>query len=93
MTVGTLMLHLNLPGCRSLKEKRSVLRRLVNQLRRDFNVSVAEVDKQDFHQTAILGVAIVTNDGPFANQVLSKLVDRMQRDPTCYLQTWSLEFR
>ena len=93
MTIGTILLHLNLPGCRSLKEKRSVLRRLTARLRKDFNVSVAEIDKQDLHQTAMLGVAIVSNDAAYANRVLSKIVDRVGREESCSLQTYSLEFR
>lgn len=92
MTLGTVVIDLHLPDCRSLKEKRSVLRRLISRLRKDFNVSVAEVDKQDLHQSARLGVALVCNDRAFANTILSKLVDSVERESACYLQDYSLEF-
>lgn len=93
MTVGTVTLHLNLPGCRSLKEKRSVIRHLSSILRKDFNVSVAEIGHNDLHQTATLGVALVANDRSYANAVLSKVVNRVERDADCYLQRYDLEFR
>ncbi len=93
MTVGTVELTIHLPGCHSLKEKRSRLRRLMSGLRRDFNVSIAEVDKNDLHQTASLAVAVVSNDTAFANAVLSQVVARVERETTMYLQDHRLEFR
>ncbi len=86
------MIDLHLPGCRSLKEKRSILKRLTARLRRDFNISVAEVEKQDLLQSARLGVALVSNDRSFANAVLSKVVDTIDREHACYLQDYHLEF-
>ena len=93
MTLGTVMIQLQLPGCRSLKEKRTILKRLTTRIRNDFNVSVSEVDKQDFHQSAAIGVAIVSNDRAFANAVLSKVVNRVDRESECYMQDYTLEFR
>jgi len=91
VTLGTLTIDLYLPGCRSLKEKRGLLRKLISRLQRDFNVSVAEVEKQDLHQSARLGVAVVSTDRAFANRVLSKVVERVERDPSCQPQDYSLE--
>jgi uncharacterized protein YlxP (DUF503 family) len=93
MMVGTLALQLHIPGCRSLKEKRGILRPLVARLRKDFNVSVAEVDKQDLHQSAALAVAVVANDSAFINSVLSKIVERVEHQSSFYLQDYSIEFR
>ena len=91
MTLGTLSIDLYLPDCRSLKDKRGLLKKLISRMRKDFNVSVAEVDKQDLHQSARLGVAIVCNDRSFANAVLSKVVDHVERESSCQLQDYSLE--
>ncbi len=93
MTLGTVIIQLHLPGCRSLKEKRAILKRLTSRIRNDFNVSVSEVDKQDFHQSAVIGVAIVSNDRSFANAVLSKIVNRVERESECFMQDYTLEFR
>jgi uncharacterized protein YlxP (DUF503 family) len=90
MTLGTVDITLNLPGCRSLKEKRSRLKRLTAEIRREFNVSVAETDKNDLHQTACLGIAVVANDRAYANAVLSKVVERIERQPEVYLQDYRL---
>jgi len=62
-----------LPGCASLKEKRSVIRSLRDRLRGKFNVSVAETGFQDLHARAGLTVALVASDGRFAGSVLDKI--------------------
>lgn len=61
--VGVLTIQLHLPGCSSLKEKRSRLKPLLHRLHREFNVSVAEMGMQDVWQEAVLCCAMVGNDG------------------------------
>ena len=43
----------------SLKEKRIVVKSIVQKLKNKFNVSVAEVDEQDIHQTIVVGIAAI----------------------------------
>jgi uncharacterized protein YlxP (DUF503 family) len=76
MVVASLTWELSLPGCSSLKEKRSVIRSLRDQLRDKFNVSVAETGLNDVHTRAELTVALVATDGAFAESVLQK-ADRL----------------
>ena len=66
MVVGVLSLELSLPGCSSLKEKRSVIRSIKDRLRHRYNVSVAETAYQDVKTRAELTVALVATDGRFA---------------------------
>ena len=64
MIIGACKLHLYLPGVASLKEKRSIIKRLLNQLRRRFEVAAAEVDHQDLWQTADIAlIAVATESG------------------------------
>ena len=65
-----------LPGCSSLKEKRSVVRSLRDRLRAKFNVSVAETAFHDVHGRAALTIALVATDARFAEAVLEK-ADRL----------------
>jgi len=62
MVVGLLTLELHFPGARSLKDKRQVLRGLQARIRKQFNVSVAEVEFQDLRQRARLAVVAVNTD-------------------------------
>ena len=59
--ICTLTIHLHLPACSSLKEKRGRIKPLIARLHREFNVSVAEMDLQDKWQEAIIVCAMVGN--------------------------------
>ncbi len=61
MPVGLLTLHLQIPGCTSLKEKRGRLKPLMTRLHRQFNVSVAEMDHQDAWQESLIACALVNH--------------------------------
>ncbi len=73
MPIGYLTLHLYLPGCASLKEKRSRLKPLLARLHREFNISAAEMDRNDAWQEAILGCALVSNDAAHAQRALQSV--------------------
>ncbi|MEL7561694.1 DUF503 domain-containing protein [Dehalogenimonas sp. 4OHTPN] len=72
MNIGVLQFSIRLPESHSLKEKRQVVKSLVAQLHNRFNVSAAEVEDQDLWQTAVVGVACISNDKKHTNEVLSK---------------------
>jgi uncharacterized protein len=74
MSVGLLTLHLFIPGCTSLKEKRSRLKPLLVRLHKEFNVSAAEVDRQDAWQEAIVTCALVSNESAHTQRALQNVV-------------------
>jgi hypothetical protein len=63
MRVAALRVEFLIADARSLKEKRAVVRPIIEGLRRRLSVSVAEVDHQDSWQRCVLGVAVVASDG------------------------------
>jgi uncharacterized protein YlxP (DUF503 family) len=62
MIVGAAVVELHVHGSHSLKEKRGVVRSIVQRLRNRFNVSVAEIGGQDTWQRAVLGIVTTGND-------------------------------
>ena len=93
MVVGTLTLELFLPDNHSLKGKRLILNHLKDRVRNHFNVSVAEVDHNDLWQRSRLGVAVVSNERAFADQVLSKVVSLVAEDRRTVLLDYQLEIK
>ncbi len=75
MALGLLTIHLHLPGCSSLKEKRSRLKPLLARLHREFNISVAEINHQDVWQDAVIACALVSNDHNHTQRSLQRVVD------------------
>jgi uncharacterized protein len=72
--IGLLTLELYLPGCSSLKEKRSRLKPLLARLHKEFNISAAEVDHHEIWQNAQIACALVSNDQAHNQRVLQKIV-------------------
>lgn len=65
----------------SLKEKRSILKRLMHRLQKDFNVSVAELDYQNLWQRIKLGIAVVTNDYVQGEKVIQRCLEVIDSFP------------
>lgn len=78
MIVGVSKLRLRIPGARSLKEKRSALRPLVERIRR-LGASCAEVESQDAHGEAVVGVAVVSADGAVVDRLLAAAAEAAER--------------
>ena len=73
MFVGVLKLSFHLPGARSLKDKRQVVRSFRDKVRARLDVSIAEVDHLDLHQRATFGVAVVSNDATICDELLASV--------------------
>ncbi len=73
MVVGLGHIALRLHGCRSLKEKRQVVKTVIHRLQDKFGVSAAEVGANDMHQRAEIGLALVGNDRLLINSMLDKI--------------------
>ena len=78
MSIGLLNLHIQLPGCTSLKEKRHRLKPLLVRLHREFNISIAEVDKQDIWVEAVLAIAMVSNDHNHTQRALQQVLSWLE---------------
>jgi hypothetical protein len=80
MSLGLLTLQIHMPGCSSLKEKRSRLKPLLARLHREFNISAAEIDRQDAWQEAVLGCALVSNDPGHTQRALQEVTRWVERN-------------
>jgi uncharacterized protein YlxP (DUF503 family) len=74
MAIGILTLKLELPGCKSLKEKRSRLKPLLARLHREFNLSVAELERQDVWDQAAIGCVMISNAHQFSQSSLQNII-------------------
>lgn len=80
MIIGACTIILHLPGIHSLKEKRSIVKSVLARMRNEFNVSAAEVDDQDRHGQAVLGVACVSSSHDYARGQLEAVVRWIERE-------------
>ena len=67
-----------IPQSTSLKDKRQVRRSLIEKTRSRFNVSVAEIDTQDVHQTLTVGLAVVSGDRSHRRESIDEIIRFME---------------
>jgi len=80
MAIGLLTLQLSLPGCSSLKEKRGRLKPLLARLHREFNISVAEMSKQDSWDETVIACAYISNDNRQTQRALQEIPRWIERN-------------
>ena len=81
MFVGLLVVDCRIGEGHSLKEKRRILQSTFAHLKRDFNVSIAEVEYQDLWQRAKLAISHVNSDGRAAQGTLNRVLEAISADP------------
>lgn len=78
MYAAAIRLELRIREAHSLKEKRRILKSVIADLRRTFEVSVAEVDYQDLWQRTAIGVALVAPQPGHLDRVIHSLERRLE---------------
>lgn len=88
MSVGISSFELHLPSSRSLKDKRRVVKSLVERIHQRFRVSIAETDFHDLHQRAEIGLAAVANGEPEIERLLDEIHCMVDTVPEVFLTRW-----
>jgi len=92
MHVGILTITLAIHGADSLKDKRQVVKSLVETTRQRFNISAAEVGELDSWRRAVIGAVCVSANRSVANGVLDRVMDHVRSDPRIEVIESDLEF-
>jgi uncharacterized protein YlxP (DUF503 family) len=89
--IGAGTVELEVTDGRTLKDKRQVIKGLLDRLRSRFNVSAAEVDHLDSPRRSTLAVCAVANDQAFVHQVLEKAIDLIESEPRAAVLDYDIE--
>jgi uncharacterized protein YlxP (DUF503 family) len=81
MIVGSLKVRLLIREARSLKDKRQVVRSILDRLRNEFNVAASEVDAHDEYRMAVLGFAMVGRETKPVRDALQKIAEALRHHP------------
>lgn len=84
--------ELHIPTARNLKDKRRVVRAVIDRIHRRFRVSIAESDFHDLHQRAEIALALVHNGPGEVEQVLDQIRQLLDEQPESILLSWSPQF-
>jgi hypothetical protein len=94
VSLGLLILKIQLPGCASLKEKRSRIKPLLARLHREFDISAAEIESLDVWQSAGIACALVSNDPNHTRRALQEVARWVDENwPDVILEEEQIELR
>ena len=88
MVVGVSVFELHVPASRGLKEKRKVVKSLIERIHRRCRVSIAETDHHDLHQRAEISIAVVGQDAADGERLLEAVHNLIESEPQAMLLSW-----
>ena len=92
MVIGVLTVDLLVTDSNSLKDKRQVVKSLLDNIRNRFHVSAAELDALDIWRRAVIGAACISNDKGVANRVLNSVLAGIESNPRVAVDGCKIEF-
>ena len=91
MIIGSCKIYLYAPWVSSLKEKRMVVKSIVEKTRHRFNVSIAEVEENDTHKTIVLGFAFVTNEKSHGDSIMNNVLNYIENNTEAIIESVETE--
>jgi len=92
MPLGCCWIEIHIPAASSLKDKRRVVKSLVERLRSRFNVSASEMENQELWQRALIAVACVSNSKIVIEQTFEKVRQSVENQADAILTRFETEF-
>jgi len=91
MSVALLLLEIRLPLSHSLKEKRRIIQSVFARIKKNFNVSIAEIESQDLWQKANIGIASINTSFPELNTTLNHIVNFIENFSEIEIMNYKIE--
>lgn len=91
MIIGTAKIYLYANWVHSLKEKRMIVKSIISKTKNKFNVSIAEVEMQDIHQSIVIGISCVSNSTKQADSIIQNVVNYIEGNTEAIVQNIETE--
>jgi len=91
MIIGTCKVYLSADWVTSLKEKRSVIKGLIERAKHKFNISIAEIEQMDSHKHIVIGFACVTNDARLADSIIQNVIHFIESNTDAIMDDFVME--
>jgi uncharacterized protein YlxP (DUF503 family) len=91
LIIGTGKIYLYASWVHSLKEKRMVVKSVIDKVKHRFNVSIAEIENLDMHQSIVIGIACVSNSTKHANSSIQNVIEYIEQNTDAVLENIEIE--
>ena len=92
MIIGVLTVDLLIQESNSLKDKRQVIKGLLDSIRNKFNVSAAEIGELNIWRRSEVGFTCISNDKKIVNSSLNKVLAVIESEPRIQVESVRMEF-
>lgn len=86
MIIGTGKVYLYIGWSRSLKEKRMVVKSIIDKVKNKFNVSIAEIGNQDSYKSAVIGIACISNNTSYSNKCIQSVINYIEENTDAIIE-------
>lgn len=91
MIIGTGKIYLYANWVHSLKEKRMIVKSITDKVKNKFNISIAEVDNLDMHQSIVIGIACVSNSARHSNTCIQNVIGYIEQNTEAVIEKIEIE--
>lgn len=91
MIIGTAKIYLFANWVHSLKEKRRIVKSIINKVQHRFNISISEIENQDLHQSIVLGIACISTDKKHADSTIQNIIKYIEENSEAVLENVETE--
>ncbi len=85
MLIGLCKVFLFLPNSHSLKDKRGIIRRYINLLRKKYNISINEIGQKNIWKNSTLGIVSISDDRKVIDRIIAKIISDTENQPEIQL--------
>ncbi|MFP4661525.1 MAG: DUF503 domain-containing protein [Halanaerobiales bacterium] len=92
MKIGVMRLELYMPASASLKDKRNIIKSLMEQCRNKYNISIAEIEKLEIWKNSVIGIASVSNDWKLIEKIFQGIIRYIDTLNDLELTDYSIDY-
>jgi hypothetical protein len=90
MLVGICEIIIYLPNSHSLKDKRSILESYKVSLRKEYNISITEIDQKNIWKRSIIGIACISDNRRVIDHIFQKIIRITENHPEIQLLNYQI---
>ncbi len=91
MVIGSGKIYLYANWVQSLKEKRRIVKSIIDKTKGRFNISIAEVENLDMHKSIVIGIACISNSSKYSNTCIQNVMDFIEQNTEAIVEKIEIE--
>lgn len=92
MKLASLTIEIYIPAANSLKDKRSVVKSLIEKCSYKYNISISEVDKHELWRRSVIGIAMISNEYKIIEKTFQQIINDLDTINELELMKYNIDY-